>query len=278
MGYNDDSGLSADEAVKRMRKQDWFAALSKDVTAVERVIFIVQPGYRQVAGAARKRKKSASSFTWGQLIEGSTWTTEAAKLVRGELGIETTVFDAPAEEIYAGFTRDEAGALWQDKAKCRSYTDHGIEYSEDGTPALWCDAQHPSASGAEAQQRCFPGPCPPQAVVECNFWQLRGSSSASIGNAAIHDADSNASAWSGTRPGINVSSEPHHPSNSQRGLLGEELGSYMVSPEVAAWKDLDIDDGLCLAEPWPQCSDDDDVLDRLDDLDDDNLPPWPHEM
>mmetsp|Transcript_17668 Transcript_17668/g.49985 ORF Transcript_17668/g.49985 Transcript_17668/m.49985 type:complete len:169 (-) Transcript_17668:120-626(-) len=153
MGYNDDSGLSADEAAKRMRKQDWFATLSKDATAVERVIFIAQPGYRQVAGAARKRKKSASSFVSGQLIEGSTWTTNAAKLVREELGIEAIVFDAPAEEIYAGFIRDEAGTLWQDKTKCRFYSSHGIEYSEDGSPALWCDAQHPSASGAEAHFR-----------------------------------------------------------------------------------------------------------------------------
>jgi len=152
MGYNDDSGLSADEVVKRMRKQGWFAALSKDVATVELVIFIVQPAYRQVAGAPRKRKKSAS-FVPGQLIEGSTWTTEAAKLVREELGIKTEVFDAPAEEIFAGFTRDEEGTIWQDKTKCRSYTDHGIEYSEDGTPALWCDAQHPSASGAEAHFR-----------------------------------------------------------------------------------------------------------------------------
>ena len=151
MGYNDDSSLSQDEAAKRMRMQPWFAHLSSSASAVERVIFIAQPGYRQVAGAARRRRNRM--YEMGQLIEGSAWTAEAARLVREELGIDTFVFDVPAEEIYVGFTRDEKGELWQDKASCRAYTDHGIEYSEDGKPAMWCDAQHPSESGAEGHFR-----------------------------------------------------------------------------------------------------------------------------
>ena len=101
-----------------------------------------------------RRKGTRKSYEDGQLIEGSRWTTEAAQLVWAELKIETVVFDVPAEEIYVGFIRKGVD-LWQDEAKCRYCTvkDEGVDYSEDGQPALWYDALHPSSSGAEAHFR-----------------------------------------------------------------------------------------------------------------------------
>ena len=135
MGCNDDAGLTPDDAVKRMRKQSWFTCLSSYISTVGRVIFIAQPGYRQAAGFARKQKKKSEEI--GQLIEGSAWTGEAARLVREELGIDTVIFDVAAEEIYVGFVRNDRGELSQDEAACRSYKDHGVEYSENGKPALW---------------------------------------------------------------------------------------------------------------------------------------------
>ena len=41
----------------------------------------------------------------------------------------------------------------QDRAMCPFYTDHGVEYTEHDKPAAWCDAQHPSATGATAHFR-----------------------------------------------------------------------------------------------------------------------------
>eukprot|EP00927_Polykrikos_kofoidii_P062788 TRINITY_DN57597_c0_g1_i1.p1 TRINITY_DN57597_c0_g1~~TRINITY_DN57597_c0_g1_i1.p1 ORF type:complete len:231 (+),score=31.29 TRINITY_DN57597_c0_g1_i1:80-772(+) len=154
MGYNDDCDISADEAAKRMRKQTWFTTLVRGRSVMRRVIFISQPAYRQVAGLARgKRRKKAAPMAKGELIHGSAWTEEAARLVREEFDIETHVVDIPAEEQFVGFTRNEIGELWQDEAACRSYTDHGVEYTADGSPAIWCDAQHLSASGAAAHFR-----------------------------------------------------------------------------------------------------------------------------
>ena len=151
MGYNDDdeSLLSTWDARAGMREQSWFTALKHQASTVKRVIFIQQPSYYQVAQKTLRRKK-----IFGKLIEGSRWTTEAAQLVWAELKIQTVVLDVPAEEIYVGFIRRGVD-LWQDEAKCRSYTirSEDVDYSADCQPALWYDALHPSPSGAEAHYR-----------------------------------------------------------------------------------------------------------------------------
>ena len=123
MGYNDDdeSLLSTWDARAGMREQSWFTALKNQASTVNRVIFIQQPSYYQVAQKTYKGKKFMN-----KRIVGSTWTTEAAKLVWDELKIQTVVLDVRTEEIYDGFIRKE-GDLWQDEAKCRCCT---------GQPAL----------------------------------------------------------------------------------------------------------------------------------------------
>lgn len=122
--------------------------------------------------------------------------------------------------------------------------------------------------GDEAQPGAFVGPCPPQAVVECNFWQLRGDVGANA--SAVAGVDTNISPG----PEIAVSGDRRWPPAPQQGFVVQG-----VSADMASWKELEVDDGLCLAEPWPLCSDDDNILDKLgNDFDDDNLPPWPHEM
>jgi hypothetical protein len=155
MGYNDDKNLSTGAFVKGMQEQSWFTVLKEQVSTVKHVIFIQQPDYHQVAQKkcrSRSARKSPS-YEDGQLIEGSRWTTEAVQRVEDMLGIKAVVFDEPAEEIFLGFTRDDAGELWQDITKCRSKTFHGVDYSSDGMPALWIDACHPSPTGAEQHFR-----------------------------------------------------------------------------------------------------------------------------
>ena len=161
MCYNEDAGLTPDDAVKRMHKQSWFTCLSSDISAVGSVILIAQSCYREVASNMRKQKKKDEDV--GQLIQESAWTGEVARIVREELGIDMVIFGVPAEEIYVGFTRDDKDELWKDEAACGSYKDHGVDYSEDCNPALWCDAEHSSESGAdrhfrflvEALKQCF---------------------------------------------------------------------------------------------------------------------------
>jgi hypothetical protein len=148
MGYNDESIISTCDALVRMREQSWFTALKNQASTVKRVIFIQQPSYYQVAQQKCRKKK-----IYGKIIVGSRWTTEAAQLVWAELKIQTVVFDVRAEEIYDGFIRKEGDQLWQDDTRCRSYTIDHVDYSNDDRRALWYDAFHPAASGAEAHFR-----------------------------------------------------------------------------------------------------------------------------
>eukprot|EP00747_Dinoflagellata_sp_TGD_P179381 gnl/TRDRNA2_/TRDRNA2_30107_c0_seq1.p1 gnl/TRDRNA2_/TRDRNA2_30107_c0~~gnl/TRDRNA2_/TRDRNA2_30107_c0_seq1.p1 ORF type:complete len:247 (-),score=37.04 gnl/TRDRNA2_/TRDRNA2_30107_c0_seq1:135-875(-) len=152
MGYNDDGSICAEEAMKKMQKQAWFSTLSEARSVVKRVIFIQQPSYHQVAGS-RKRRKKGMQWQHGAMVHGSKWNDVARKLLHEQLGVEVCVLDVRGEELYAGLTRDADGELWQDASTCRAYTSHGIEYSENGQPALWADAEHPSAAGAEAHVR-----------------------------------------------------------------------------------------------------------------------------
>ena len=114
-----------------------------------------------MAGAARKKK---NNWTYGQLIQGYTWTEMAKTLVQADLGIPTFVLETPGEDFFPGMKRDENGDLWQDEAACRSYTENGVEYNKKGGLALWCSAVHLTTTGAEehfallvkALQREFP--------------------------------------------------------------------------------------------------------------------------
>merc|ERR1711879_393412 len=154
LGYNDDTSMTLEQAGKNMRKQTWFTTLSQSRAIVKLVIFVNQPSYRQVAGT-RKRKGRAQQFSSGEVIHGSQFVHAAANLVHSELSIATSVLDRPAQELYVGFTVGSDGELWQDIATCCSYTSGGIDYNKNGQPALWYDAQHPSAAGAEAHFRCL---------------------------------------------------------------------------------------------------------------------------
>jgi hypothetical protein len=160
MGYNDPENMSEQDAVSKMRKQTWFKTLSQARSDIKRVVFVRQPGYRQVAGA---RKRKGTQWERGQLVPGSQWTNAAAALVHDELDIATTVLEEPGEKLYAGMEIGDDGDLWQDIATCRSYTSSGVDYDKHGKPALWYDAQHPSAEGAELHFRRL------VAVLQRNF-------------------------------------------------------------------------------------------------------------
>jgi len=103
----------------------------------------------------------------------------------------------------------------------------------------------------------LPGPSPPEAVVECNFWQLRGSSG-----------------------GAGVSGHGH----TQLGAAAEDRGqevarSFALSaPWAPTAKPLL---SLSALPPRPRRRlEDDDIFAELGgtDEDDEDLPPWPHEM
>jgi len=150
MGYNDEAAVTSDQAVSQIRKQLWFTTLAQSQSIVKLVVFVNQPSYRQVAGA---RKRKGHQWAHGDVIHGSQFVPAAAQLVESELGICTTVLDKPGEELYAGLKLCENNELWQDVSTCRSYRSHGIDYDASNQPALWYDAQHPSAAGAEAHFR-----------------------------------------------------------------------------------------------------------------------------
>ena len=139
MGYNDASSTisTREDAVAGMRKQSWFKALQNQAFTVQRVIFIKQPEYINLA-----QKKIRGKKIYNKPVKGSMWTTEAEHLVRNELHIQTDVLDVPGEHIFAGFIRVD-GQLSQVEANCRFKC-------ADEQQALWEDAHHPTSLGAAA--------------------------------------------------------------------------------------------------------------------------------
>ena len=88
------------------------------------------------------------------MVDGSQFLVElAANLVCEEFKLDTQVLDWPGQELYVGFTIDDDGELWQDFAHRCSYTASGVDYTSKDELALWYDAQHPTAAGAQANFR-----------------------------------------------------------------------------------------------------------------------------
>jgi len=153
MGYNDDNNISPEEAVRRMRHRKWYNVLKAAASHVKFVILVHQPSYRQTCPPKKKKKRPPPAWTHGALVEGSKWTDEAMKLVE-ELGIQAICLRTSPEELFGGMlVADAAGAAWQ--AGGRSYTQHGIDYTEGGDLALWEDCWHPTVAGAEEHFRCL---------------------------------------------------------------------------------------------------------------------------
>eukprot|EP00930_Biecheleria_cincta_P044646 TRINITY_DN30737_c0_g1_i1.p1 TRINITY_DN30737_c0_g1~~TRINITY_DN30737_c0_g1_i1.p1 ORF type:complete len:311 (+),score=49.60 TRINITY_DN30737_c0_g1_i1:33-965(+) len=152
MGYND-TASAGDIAQKKMQAQPWFLKLREGAQQVKLVTFVSQPSYKQCAGARRGAKKAKSQWKRGDVVQAGPLLETAVRLVRTELGLPVHILERPGEELFAGFCRDEEGALWQDEETCWSYTDHGVSYSSQGQPAMWEDSQHPSAAGAEEHLR-----------------------------------------------------------------------------------------------------------------------------
>jgi len=171
MGYNDEQMPGSNMTVQKMRQQLWFKALSEARAAVKSIVFVRQPSYCQVAGT---RKRKCETLARGSTVHGSQLTDAAAQLVRSELGIEVSILDRPADELFAGFTLGQNGEVWQDSATCRSYTSHGVDYDASDRPALWYDARHPSAAGAELHLRRL------IAVLQESVWHLCPSLAQSV--------------------------------------------------------------------------------------------------
>eukprot|EP00930_Biecheleria_cincta_P056468 TRINITY_DN42585_c0_g1_i1.p1 TRINITY_DN42585_c0_g1~~TRINITY_DN42585_c0_g1_i1.p1 ORF type:complete len:265 (-),score=22.84 TRINITY_DN42585_c0_g1_i1:106-900(-) len=154
MGYNDDCNMSSREAVNRMRQRKWYNILKSSASQVKFVLFVRQPSYRQTCPPKKKKKGAPQAWTYGAVVEGSKWTDEAVRLVSEELCMRAVCLDVPAEEQYGGMlTRDAAGVVWQ--CGGRSYTESGVDYTEDGELALWEDSLHPTVAGAKAHFRCL---------------------------------------------------------------------------------------------------------------------------
>ena len=157
MGYND-CNVTQDKAAKSMTKQAWFQALAAGAGQVQRVIFIAQPSYHLCVMRPSGKKKSSNCLNLGDMVAPPSWIVDAAvELVQRELHLETHVLIRPAEELYVGFCRDEAGELWQDASTCKTYTEHAVIYAANGEKALWEDAYHPSTTGAEEHLRLLIG-------------------------------------------------------------------------------------------------------------------------
>lgn len=153
MGYNDESTMSREHAINQMRQRQWYRVLKASAYQVKFVIFVHQPSYKQTCAPRKKKKKAMQAWTEGALVEGSKWTDDAMKLAE-ELGIVTIFLKAGVEELFTGMlVSDAEGNVWQ--AKGRSYTQSGVDYTEDGALALWEDPWHPTAAGAEQHFRCL---------------------------------------------------------------------------------------------------------------------------
>lgn len=139
-----------------MRGQEWYKTLAESASTVKFVIFIHQPTYKQVCPPKPKKKKKTSGYVKGTIVEGSKFTDEAMGLCQ-ELGIPALCFKASsAEELFAGMlTTDAEGTVWQNEAVCRSYTENGQDFTENGQLALWEDSFHSTPSGAEVHFRCL---------------------------------------------------------------------------------------------------------------------------
>lgn len=134
MGYNDDSGLSAEKVAGKMRKQTWYKTLAEAASLVKFVVFLDQPTYRQACPP--KSQKQLKKWVRGAIVEGSKFTEEAIQVCH-ELGISAFCLKASADELFAGMlTTDETGTIWQNEGTC-----------------LWEDSVHPTAAGAEVHFR-----------------------------------------------------------------------------------------------------------------------------
>lgn len=151
MGYNDENSFSPTEAIEQMRKRKWYSVLWSSAAQIKFVVFVHQPTYKQTCPPRKKKKKRATEWAEGAPVEGSKWTDEAMTLV-AELGIPTLCLKVPAAQLFEGMlVSDECGVVWQSGG--RSYTEAGVDYTEEGNPALWEDSWHPTKAGAEVHFR-----------------------------------------------------------------------------------------------------------------------------
>mmetsp|Transcript_18124 Transcript_18124/g.42665 ORF Transcript_18124/g.42665 Transcript_18124/m.42665 type:complete len:162 (+) Transcript_18124:75-560(+) len=104
-------------------------------------------------GTRKRKGKKGKQWVHGEVVPGSQLLEEAISVVGTELGLDVRLLDEPGEVLFGGLTRGPDGELWQDMTTCRSYTSHGIDYDAKDEPALWYDALHPTAAGAEIHFR-----------------------------------------------------------------------------------------------------------------------------
>lgn len=157
MGYNDESNMSADNAIQKMRKQQWYKVLSQSASMVKFVIFIHQPTYRQVCPP---KKKNCFNAGWksGEALEGSKYTAQAMQLCQ-ELRIPALCLKGhSAQDLFAHMLIEKDGEVWQNEAVSRCAarcTKKSPDYNAAGELAHWEDSQHPTAIGAQLHFRCL---------------------------------------------------------------------------------------------------------------------------
>lgn len=151
LGYND-SAANRTLNTDLMRHQPWFLTLSESQAGdIKNVILIPQSTYRQgSSGGGRKlgrNSKRRPQWSFGQLVETGLLLQTAADLINS-LGIPVQVLDSSPGDLFDGFHTVD-GDLWQLRNTCFSYVSYNTSYTEDGQRALWDDALHFSAFGAE---------------------------------------------------------------------------------------------------------------------------------
>jgi hypothetical protein len=158
MGYNDESEMSSEAAVQKMRQQQWYKVLSQSTSVVKFVIFIQQPSYRQVC-PPKKKNFFNSGWTKGTMVEGAKYTEQAMQLCQQELRIPALNFECRSvQEMFSDMLIHKEGEVWQNEAVSRCAercTKKGPDYNKDGQLALWEDSYHPTALGAEVHFRCL---------------------------------------------------------------------------------------------------------------------------
>lgn len=197
MGTSDSRNLSPTEAARWMRVMPWYNVLAASTSQVKFVVFVNQPTYKQVCPPKRtknsRRSKKYQNWKFGEVVDGSKWSGVGVQVVQ-ELGIQALSLQASVAELYGGmFTTDAYGAIWQAAAKCRSYTQNDIDYSENGQLALWADSENPTALGAETHFQCLVdtfrirfGSSPPPTIQSGNLSMLKQIQSASSVAGAFH--------------------------------------------------------------------------------------------
>jgi hypothetical protein len=218
MGYNDEGKLSPAEAVNRMRQRKWYTVLRDAYEQVKFVIFVNQPNYKQVCPP--KKAKYKKNWVYGALVEGSKWTDQAVQVVQQELGIQALTLTGSVEELFGGMLETDAeGTIWQAISKGGSYKANGMDFSENGEPALWEDSLHPTGAGAEVHCQCL------IKAFRARFESLSAHAAPSMSSTPAAAAPTMSAVLGHAAPAMNVS--------------GPTMQAWSVSPQQAwnSWGD-----------------------------------------